>query len=160
MGIPQQLRVRTKKVFSEVLVPGTPGPTSGSGTQLEVALLFTSAEATVRALESAAPLLAGLNARINLVAVQTVPYRLALNNPPISISFNEQRLQDIATESSIETAVHLYICRCRFETLASVLKPSSVLIIGTRKRWWPAWERRLARKLESAGFRVLLVEVS
>lgn len=160
MGIPYQLRVRTKKSLSEVPVSGSPGATSGSDGQLEVALLFTSAEATVSALERAAALLRGLNALINLVAVQTVPYRLALNNPPVSISFNEQRLQDIASESPIETSAHLYICRCPFETLTSVLKPGSVLIVGTRKRWWPTWERRLARKLESAGFRILVLEVN
>ncbi len=159
MGVPHQLRVRTKKFLSEVPVSASPGATCASGRQLEVALLFTSAEVTVSALEKTAALLRGLDARINLVAIQTVPYRLALNNPPVSISFNEQRLQNIASESPIETAAYLYICRCPFETLTSVLNPDSVLIVGTRKRWWPTWERRLAGKLESAGFRIVLLEV-
>jgi hypothetical protein len=30
--------------------------------------------------------------------------------------------------------VHLYLCRWRSETLASVLKPGSVVVIGGRKR--------------------------
>jgi hypothetical protein len=159
MGIPHQLRVRTKKSLSEVPVSGSPGATSGSDGQLEVALLFTAREATVSALEKTTAFLTGLNARINLVAVQTVPYTLALNHPPVSVSFNEQRLQDIVSESPIETTAHLYICRCPFETLTSVLMPGSILVVGTRKRWWPTWERKLARKLESAGFRILLLEV-
>jgi hypothetical protein len=158
MGIPQPIRLRTKKLPAHVPVSANPEATSGSG-QLEVALLFTSPEATVSALERTAALLRGLNARINLVAVQTVPYRLAVNNPPISISFNEQRLEDIASESPIETTAHLYICRCPLETLTSVLQPGSTLVVGTRKRWWPTWERKLARKLESAGLRILLLEV-
>lgn len=160
MGIPHQLRVRTKKSLSEVPGSGNPRAIFGSDAQLEFALLFTSAEATVSVLEKTAALLRGLNARINLVAVQTVPYRLGLNDPPVSISFSEQRLQDIASQSPIDTAAHLYICRCPFETLTSVLKPGSVLIVGTRKRLWPTWERRLARKLEAVGFRVLLLEVN
>ena len=159
MGIPQPIRLRTKKLPAHVPVSANPEATSASG-QLEVALLFTSPEETVSALERTAALLRGLNARINLVAVQTVPYRLALNNPPVSIPFNEQRLQEIASESPIETAANLYLCRCPFETLTSVLKPGSVLIIGTRKKWWPSREWRLARKLASTGFRILLLEVN
>jgi hypothetical protein len=123
-----------------------------------VALLFTSPEATVSALEKTAALLAGLNARIKLVAVETVPYTLALNNPPVPLAFNEQRLLDIARESPIETTAHLYVCRCPLETLTSVLKPGSILVVGTRNRWWPTWEHKLGRKLESAGLRVVLLE--
>jgi hypothetical protein len=159
MGIPHQLRLRTKKSLSEVPEPGGPVATFGSDGQLEVSLLFTSPEATVNALKRTAALLAGLNARINLVAVQSVPYTLALNNPLVSVTFNERRLQDIASESPIETAANLYICRCLFETLTSVLKRGSILVVGIRKRWWPTWERRLARKLDSAGVRVLLLDV-
>jgi hypothetical protein len=160
MGVPHQLRFRTKKSFPEAPVSATPRATSGSDGQLEIVLLFTSPEATGTALERTAGLLAGLNARIKLVAVLTVPYALALNRPPFSASFHEQRLQDIASKSPVETAAHLYFCRCPFETLTSVLKPDSVVIVGTRKRWWPTRERRLARKLESAGFRSLILEVN
>jgi len=160
MGVPHQLRVRTKKSLPEAPVSATPLWRSGSRGQLEVALLFTSPEVTINALERTAALLAGLNARINLVALQTVPYALELNNPPVSVPFNEQRLEDIASRSPIETAAHLYICRCPFDTLTSVLKPRSLLVVGTRKRRWITWERRLGRKLESAGFRVLILAVN
>jgi len=160
MDAPHQLRVRTKKSLPEPPSSATPRTTSGSDGQLEVAMLFTSPEVTASTLEKTAALFTGLNARINLVAVQTVPYTLALNNPPVSVSFNEQRLAEIASESPIETAAHLYICRCPFETLTSLLKPDSILVVGTRNKRWPSWERRLARKLESAGFRILLLEVS
>jgi hypothetical protein len=158
MGIPHELRVRAKKSSSQAPLPATPQTTDDSDRQLEVALLFTSPEATVNALEKTADLLAGLNARIKLVAVQTVPYILALNNPPVSLAFNEQRLLDIAGESPIETTAHLYVCRCPLETLTSVLKPGSILVVGTRNRWWPTWEHKLGRKLESAGLRVVLLE--
>jgi hypothetical protein len=160
MGVAHQLRVRTKKSLPEA--PGSVLPTTASEShgQFEVALLFTSQEVTINVLERTAALLAGLNARINLVALQTVPYALELNNPPVSVPFNEQRLEDIASQSQIETAAHLYICRCPFDTLTSVLKPGSLLVVGTRKRRWITWERRLARKLESAGFRVLMLEVN
>ena len=158
MGIPHQLRFRAKKSSLPVPERVEPQSTHGSDGQLEVTLLFTSPEATVPALERTGALLGGLNARINLVALETVPYALALNNPPVCVAFKEQRLRDIAVESPIDTTVHLYICRSPLDTLTSVLKPSSILVVGTRKRWWPTWAHRFARKLESAGFRILLLE--
>jgi hypothetical protein len=160
MGVAHQLRVRTEKSLPEAPVSALPTTASESHGQLEVALLYTSPEVTINVLERTAALLAGLNARINLVALQTVPYALELNSPPVSVPFGEQRLEDIASQSPIAAAAHLYICRCPFDTLTSVLKPRSLLVVGTRKRRWMTWERRLARKLESAGVRVLMLEVN
>jgi hypothetical protein len=160
MGAPHQLRLRTKKSWSKIPRPASLRGTNGDHGQLEIDVLFTSPEATVEVLERAGTFLRGLNARINLIAVLTVPYTLALNNPPVSVAFTEQRLLEIAGQSPVDTTAYLYICRCPFETLASVLKPGSVLILAKRKRWWPTWERKLARKLESAGFQTLLLELS
>ena len=160
MGIPHQLRLRTKTTWSEISAPASPRGTNGSHRKIEIALLFTYPEATVKALERTGTLVLGLNARIKLIALLTVPYALALNSPPVSVAFTEQRLLEIARESPVETTAYLYICRCPLETLTSVLKPGSVLIVGGRKEWWPAWERKLARKLESAGFQIILLELS
>jgi hypothetical protein len=160
MGVPHELRLHSKRPWSEAPRLPNPLPRNGSDGQLEIAILFTSPEATIGALERTAALLNGLDARINLVAAQTVPYPLALDNPPVSVAFNEQRLFDVAAESSVETTMHLYLCRSRLEMLTSVLKSGSVLMIGVRKRWWPSWERRLARDLESAGFQIILLELS
>jgi hypothetical protein len=158
MGIPHQLRVRTKKSWSEIPALTGPSPTNGSDGQVEIPVLFTSPKATIGAIERTAPLLNGLNARINLIAVQVVPYTLALNNPPVFVAFNEQRLFDLARESPIETIVHLYVCRGLLETITSVVKSGSVLIIGTRRRWWPTWERKLAKQLSRSGLDVVLLE--
>jgi hypothetical protein len=76
----------------------------------------------------------------------------------VLLDFNKRRLINIASESPVETTVHLYLCRWRLETLASVLKPGSVVVIGGRKRWWPTWEKSLARKLQTAGFIVIFLE--
>jgi len=148
----------------EAVTPQAPVPTTArasdsSDRQLEIALLFTSPEATVGALKRTAALLYGLNARINLVAVQAVPYPLALNNPPVSVTFTERRLRDIARESPMDTTAHLYICRNPLYTLTSILRPGSVLIVGTQKTWWPTWERKLARRLESAGLQIILLKL-
>jgi hypothetical protein len=44
------------------------------------------------------------------------------------------------------------------ETLAAVLEPHSLIVLGARKRWWPTQEKRLARKLRRAGHEVILEE--
>jgi hypothetical protein len=159
MGFPQQLSLSAKRAWSRAPALAGPSPSHTSDGKLEVALIFTSPQATIAALERTATLLSGLDARINLVAAQIVPYPLPVDNPPVSVEFNEQRLLQIARRSPIETVVHLCLCRNRFETLTSVLRPGSVLIIGGRKRWWLTWERKLARKLEYAGFQILLLEL-
>jgi len=143
---------------------GTSVPASGPGTnrpdgKLEITVLFTSSEATVAAIDRAAALLNGLNGRISVVAAQSVPYPLPLERPPVLLDLNQQRLIDIASKSPVETTVHLYLCRWRSETLASALKPGTVVVIGGRKRWWPTWEKSLARKLRRTGFTVIFLEL-
>src|SRR2546430_627774 len=85
--------------------------------KLEIAVIFTSAEATIAAINRASTLLRGLNGHISLVVANTVPYPLTLENPPVSLDFNKQCLLEIAQASPAETTVHLYLCRCRSEIL-------------------------------------------
>jgi hypothetical protein len=54
--------------------------------------------------------------------------------------------------------VQIFLCRDRFETLAAVLKPGSIVVVGGRKRWWPTKDETLARQLRRAGYEVLFKE--
>jgi hypothetical protein len=141
-------------------LPASPREANESDPELEITVIFTSAEATVAAIDRAGALLKDLDGRISLIAAQSVPYPLPLERPAVLLDFNKRRLINIASESPVETTVHLYVCRWRLETLASVLKPGSVVVIGGRKRWWPTWEKSLARKLQTAGFIVIFLEMS
>jgi hypothetical protein len=58
----------------------------------------------------------------------------------------------------VDTRVAIYLCRDPLETLQSVLKPHSIVVVGTRKRWWPTREKRLAAKLQRLGFEVVVTE--
>jgi hypothetical protein len=158
MGIYQKFLVGSGRPSFDTTLPASPPGTNESDCKLEIAVIFTSPEATVAAIEQAAALLNGLNGRVSLVAAQPVPYPLPLENPPVLLTFDKRRLIEIASESPVETTVHLYLCRCRWQILASVLKPGSVVVIGGRKRWWPTWERSLARKLRRSGFPVIFLE--
>jgi hypothetical protein len=109
-------------------------------------------------LQEAGTLANSLGARIQLVVPQVVPYPLPLDSPPVLVEFNENRFRVMASKSPVETSVHIYLCRDRFETLVSVLQPGSIVVLGGRERWWPTKEKRLARKLRRAGFEVFFKE--
>lgn len=110
----------------------------------------------MQSMHRAAALVTGLNGHISLLDLQTVPRQLPLDHPPVSIDFVKRRLVAIADASSVETAAYVYLCRCPVEALMSALKAGSLIVIGYRKRWWPTWETKLARKLQRAGYQIVL----
>ena len=148
--------------IEKLLVPRTGHPTRPIGEEadqkLNIAVVFTSVESTLAALKEAGNLANSLSARITLIVPQVVAYPLPLETPPVLVEFNENRLRVMASESPVETSVHIYLCRDQFETLASVLSPGSIVVLGGRKRWWPTREKRLASKLRRIGHEVVFKE--
>jgi hypothetical protein len=139
---------------------GFPARPSSEETEskLDISVVFTSVDATLRALQQAGNLARSLGARITLIVPQIVPYPLPLTSPPVLMDFNERRLRVIANNSRIETRVSICLCREVLETLQSVLKPHSLVVIGCRKSWWPTAEKRLAAKLRQLGHQVVAAE--
>ena len=125
---------------------------------LTICVVFTSVESTLAALKRAGKLASSLGVRITLLVPQIVPYPLPLKSPPVLLDWNERRFQVIAGESPVETVVRIYLCRDRLEILESILSPRSIVVVGSRKRWWPTAERRLAASLRHCGHEVVLVE--
>src|SRR5947199_4855743 len=99
-----------------------------------VTVLFTTAAETLDALKTAATLAADLNARVNLVNVQAVPYPLPLDRPPVYVEFSAERLRAVAKQASLPVEIQLYFGRDAAETLASVLS-DNVLV------WKYFWRR-------------------
>ena len=128
------------------------------GQRLNIAVVFTSVDSTLAALKEAGNLANSLGARITLVVPQIVPHPLPLENPPVRVLFNENRFRVMASESPVETSVHIYLCRDRFETLTSVLKPGSIVVLGGQTKWWPTNDELLARQLRRAGYEVVFKE--
>jgi len=152
--------------IEKLLVPATRHRTRpaghGAGRDLHIAVVFTSVEATLAALEEAGNLAHSLSARIRLIVPQVVPYPLPLESPPVLLQFNENRFRVIASRSAVETSVQIYLCRDRLETLISVLRAGAIVVLAGRKRtslWWPTRDERLARRLRLAGYEVLFKEM-
>jgi hypothetical protein len=125
---------------------------------LNISVVFTSVDATLTALKQAGSLANRLGAHITLVVPHIVPAHLPLDSPPVLIDWNEKRFRTIASDSPVETTVQIFLCRDRWETLSSVLKPHSLIVVGGKKRWWPTSESCLANKLRKAGHEVIFTE--
>jgi hypothetical protein len=123
--------------------------------RLNIAVVYTSREATLAAIGEAERLAGNLSARLDLIVPQVVPYPLPLESPPVLVDFSEQRLRELAGQSRVEIAVRIYLCRDSGETLAQVLRPGSLVVLAGRRRWWPTRESGLARKLKRAGHEVV-----
>ena len=128
---------------------------------LEVVVMFTDVQGTLRALKTAAELARNLNGRIRLLAPQVVPYPLPLDCPQVSKEFNQKRFQTLAANGSapvgIDTRVEMCWCRDRDTALCQALEPEALVVMGVHRSWWPSPEKSLATKLRRKGHRVILV---
>jgi hypothetical protein len=141
-------------------VTGVPARTfaQDAASKIEISVVFTSLEGTLAALKEAGSMARALAGRITLIVPQIVPYPLPLASPPVLVDFNERRLRVIAAGCRVETRVTVYLCRDALQTLKSVLKPGSMVVVGSRKRLWPTPEKRLAAKLRRAGYEIVFTE--
>jgi hypothetical protein len=129
---------------------------AGGGGKLEVKVIFTDLPRTAAALAAARSMASGLGARITVLVAQVVPYPLPLSAPPVSPEFTGHLIESVA--GGHDTSVEILLCRDRYESLDRVLPADSMVIVGARKqRWWPSWERKLARMLRHDGRRVLVL---
>lgn len=128
---------------------------------LEVNVIFTTDQGVLAALKTAESLARRLGTRIRLLAPQPVPWVLPLTHPPVSIEFLERRLLNAARqcEDAIEVRIELVLCRDRTKCLLQALRRNSLVVIGGRKRWWAAWEAKLARALTLQGHQVIFSEL-
>jgi hypothetical protein len=148
--------------MEKIIAPVTGAPvrpfTEETDSKLDISVIFTSVDATLDALKEAGNLALSLGGRIRLIVPQIVPYPLPLSSPPVLVDFNERRLRVLASGCPVETRVAIYLCRDALETLQSVLKPGSLVVVGARKRFWPTQEKRLAAKLRKFGHEVVVTE--
>jgi hypothetical protein len=151
-------------VLQKTLIPATGHPERPTLVEAEqrlnIDVVFTSIGPTLTALKKAGELASRLAARITLVVPQVVPYPLPLESPPVLVEWNERRFRVIAEKNTVETKVEVHLCRDHAKTLCAVLKPHSLVVLGTRKAgWWPTPEKRLARQLRRAGHEVIVTEM-
>jgi len=111
-------------------------------------------------LNRAAALTAGLNVRLTLVAVQAIPYPVDFPGPSAVHSHLVEQLQDLAGRCSLPVQAQVVQARSRDEGFRYMMRPDSIVLVGTRKRLWQTAEERLAKMLVRDGHKVALVHVS
>lgn len=111
--------------LERVLLPYTRFPEADQP-KLNIAVGFTSVEATLAALRRAGLLASSLGARITLHVPQLVPYPLPLERPPVLLDWNQRRFRVIAGASPVETVVRLYLA-------GGDRRPQSVVAIHSRE---------------------------
>ncbi len=129
---------------------------------LRVSVLFTTPEATLLALRKAAALAARMQARILLIAVDIVPFRLSLGVPIVPSHFLERQLLSLVAKCGIDAAeirIEIFLCRDQRACLKQVLQPRSLVVVGGKTHWWSR-EKRLRHWLVRLGHEVVFVDVN
>lgn len=126
-----------------LLKPAGPdaAPKDSNDHRLDIKILFTDPEGTERALRHAGRLGAGLDARIEVVVAQVVPWTLPLTKPDVDNAVRAQMLAGIVQKSGVAASVTVYLCR-DVEVLLDDVLPVGTLIIVDRRKWARALRRR------------------
>ena len=78
------------------------------------------------------------------------------DDPVVPRSFYERQLEDSLRQTCVEATISILLCRDCTQALIAVVPPHSIVVIGTRRRWWRTVEDRLATSLRLAGHDVVL----
>lgn len=126
---------------------------------LAVEVIYTTDTGTRGALAKAWALAQGLSAHVRLIFTYAVPYALPLTEPSVSLPFLQDKLASLTNGFSGEASVDIYLCREPLPVLEEVLPPSSLVVMGGRKRWWRTKEQQLEKQLKKLGHRVIFAEL-
>jgi hypothetical protein len=127
---------------------------------MEVVVPYTGPETTAAVLERAAAFTAGLNARILLIAVHTLPYPAPFVCPTLVHAHLVEQLLDLAGRSPLAVQPQVVLVRDRTEGFRYALKPGSTVLVGSRRRVWRTEEEKLARALAADGHKVALIHIA
>jgi len=118
---------------------------------LQVFVPYTGRELTRAALAQVSALTRNLKAHVTLLAVHT-------GKPDVRARL-EQKLAAAAERAGTQADIRIVFARDLDLGCQQVLMPNSLVVIATKKRWWPTAEVKLAGVLARAGHSVALLEV-
>jgi hypothetical protein len=152
-------QVRKMQTQGELRIdPGQLGPDAFNG-ELELVVPYTDPDLTRALLRKAAALTAGLQARIALVAVHSVPFPADFRCSASAHAFLVDRLTELAAGCPLPVNPQVVLARSRQEGFRYVLHPESTVLVGSHRRFWRTSEERLARTLASDGHKVALLHL-
>jgi len=127
--------------------------------QLDLVVPYADPALTTRALAAALKLADGCNVTVTLMAVHVLPYPAPLECQKGIRQRLEGELAAVARAIPASLRAKLVFARDRDEAYLALLRRESLVVIGTKDRWWRTGEERLARKLAAHGHSVAVIKV-
>jgi len=127
--------------------------------QLEVVVPYTEWAVTRAVLDRVAALAAGLNFKVRLVAVHSIPYAASFGCPASVHAHLVEQLVELASLCCFTVEPQVVLARGWEDGFRYALPPESTVLVGTRKHFWRTREEGLARDLAGGGHRVALIHV-
>lgn len=127
---------------------------------IELAVLYTERKVSEALLHRAVMLTAGLDARVLLVAVHTIPFPADFECSTATHAYLVQALMELADQCALPVRPLVVLARSREEGFLFALQPESIVLLGARKRLWRTSDEKLARTLVHCGHKVALLHVS
>lgn len=146
--------------------PGTASPT-GARAQLmvpalrtdAVSVVYTTFEDTLEAARVAANLAQAMRVPLRVVHFRTVPRQVPVDQPDGLSPVETEAFVGRLWQEGITTArVRVYLCRDETRTIPFAFPQHSIVVIGSRRSWWPTRAERWRRALEDAGHFVMFVD--
>ena len=139
---------------------GLPQPLESSRQgPLDLVVPYVDPALNTRVLAAALKLADGCNATVTLLAVHVLPYPAPLECQAGIRQRLEAELTAVARATPALVRVKLVFARDREETYLALLRRESLVVIGTKDRWWRTREERFARKLAAHGHSVAVIKV-
>jgi hypothetical protein len=126
-----------------------------------ISVIYTNIEGTLAALDAAVRLSRGLEAQIVLIVAEEIAPCYSLDHPPAATAFFHNVCKAILAELQLdENAIRLEIhfCRRQIKCFETVLRPRSIVMLGTGHHFWRRREKKLAHTLNALGHDALLVQ--
>jgi hypothetical protein len=137
--------------------PDCLAPTSEASSELEIVVPYTVPETTAVALARASALTAGLDARVLLLAVHTLPYPVPFVCPSLVHAHLVEQLLELANGCTLIVQPQVVLARDRMEGFKYAMKPCSTVLVASQRHLWRTQEEKLARSLALAGHTVALL---
>jgi hypothetical protein len=120
---------------------------------------YTNPALAAHALSRALELAHGLEAVVTLMAVHVLPYPAPLECQEGIRQRLESELAAVARTSPVSIRLKLVFARDRDDAYLGLLRPQSIVVVGTKDRWWRTREERFARRLATRGHCVTVIKV-
>jgi len=127
--------------------------------EIELVVPFTDAPTTRSVLARMHTLMAGLNARILLVAVHSLPYPAPFTCPTATHAFLVDQLLELSSECPMPVASQVVLARSREDGFRHAVSTEATVVLGTHKHIWRTAEERLAKMLVADGHKVILLHI-